>query len=141
MRTWFWRRTRSARPTAYAAWAAKLLPEHMVPASVTALPRLPLTPNGKLDPSRLPAPKAPADAPPGTAASAPADPFAELAGIWESVLGVPVGPDDNFFDLGGNSLYAIRLATAMRERGLPPVPLRRLYLSPTVRSLSEAVDE
>ncbi|MGW8796049.1 amino acid adenylation domain-containing protein [Streptomyces sp. NPDC055775] len=127
--------------------AAKLLPEHMLPASVTTLPRLPLTPNGKLDPSRLPAPKATADAladaPPGTAAPtpAPADPFAELTGIWESVLGVPVGPDDNFFDLGGNSLYAIRLATAMRERGLPPVPLRRLYLSPTVRSLSEAVDE
>lgn len=123
--------------------AAKLLPEHMLPASVTALKRLPLTPNGKLDPSGLPAPTAPAealaDAPPGTAA--PTDPFAELAGIWESVLGVPVGPDDNFFDLGGNSLYAIRLATAMRERGLPPVPLRRLYLSPTVRSLSEAVDE
>ncbi|MFC8259355.1 phosphopantetheine-binding protein [Streptomyces sp. NPDC057291] len=45
------------------------------------------------------------------------------------------------FDLGGNSLYAIRLATTMRERGLPPVALRRLYLSPTVRSLSEAVDE
>ncbi|WP_406504407.1 amino acid adenylation domain-containing protein [Streptomyces sp. NBC_01602] len=121
--------------------AAKLLPEHMLPASVTALPRLPLTPNGKLDPSRLPAPTTPADAPPGTAAPAAADPFAELTGIWESVLGVPVGPDDNFFDLGGNSLYAIRLATAMRERGLPPVALRRLYLSPTVRSLSEAVDE
>lgn len=121
--------------------AAKLLPEHMLPASVTALPRLPLTPNGKLDPSRLPAPTAPADAPPGTAAPAAADPFAELTGIWESVLGVPVGPDDNFFDLGGNSLYAIRLASAMRERGLPPVALRRLYLSPTVRSLSEAVDE
>ncbi|WP_326814967.1 amino acid adenylation domain-containing protein [Streptomyces sp. NBC_01763] len=121
--------------------AAKLLPEHMLPASVTALPRLPLTPNGKLDPSRLPAPTAPADAPPGIAAPAAADPFAELTGIWESVLGVPVGPDDNFFDLGGNSLYAIRLATAMRERGLPPVALRRLYLSPTVRSLSEAVDE
>ncbi|MFB6709780.1 amino acid adenylation domain-containing protein [Streptomyces sp. NPDC056333] len=123
--------------------AAKLLPEHMLPASVTALKRLPLTPNGKLDPSGLPAPPAPAealaDAPPAT--TAPTDPFAELTGIWESVLGVPVGPDDNFFDLGGNSLYAIRLATAMRERGLPPVPLRRLYLSPTVRSLSEAVDE
>jgi amino acid adenylation domain-containing protein len=123
--------------------AAKLLPDHMLPASVTALKQLPLTPNGKLDPSGLPAPTAPAealaDAPPGT--TAPTGLFAELIGIWESVLGVPVGPDDNFFDLGGNSLYAIRLATAMRERGLPPVPLRRLYLSPTVRSLSEAVDE
>ncbi|MET8327104.1 amino acid adenylation domain-containing protein [Streptomyces sp. NPDC005181] len=117
--------------------AAKLLPEHMLPASVTALPQLPLTPNGKLDPSRLPAPTAPADAP----LDIPSGPFAELTGIWESVLGVPVGPDDNFFDLGGNSLYAIRLATAMRERGLPPVSLRRLYLSPTVRSLSEAEDE
>nr|WTB33357.1 amino acid adenylation domain-containing protein [Streptomyces sp. NBC_00830] len=123
--------------------AAKLLPEHMLPATVTALPRLPLTSNGKVDRSRLPAPKVhaatPAAAP--TAAPSPAGPFAELTGIWESVLGVPVGPDDNFFDLGGNSLHAIRLTTAMRQRGLPPVSLRRLYLTPTIRSLGEAVDD
>ncbi|MGW8887790.1 amino acid adenylation domain-containing protein [Streptomyces sp. NPDC055749] len=115
--------------------AANLLPSHMLPATVTALPRLPLTPNGKLDPARLPAPEPPAPAP------APlSGPAATLTEVWQDVLGVPtVGLDDNFWDLGGNSLYAIRIGAAARERGLPPVPLRQLYLTPTVRTLSEAL--
>ncbi|TDC84759.1 non-ribosomal peptide synthetase, partial [Nonomuraea deserti] len=62
-----------------------------------------------------------------------------LAAVWESVLDVPVGPDDNFFELGGNSLLAIRLAAAMRERGLPALPLRELYLHPTVRGLARVL--
>ncbi|MGP3634596.1 amino acid adenylation domain-containing protein, partial [Streptomyces sp. 24-1644] len=119
--------------------AARLLPSHMLPATVTALPRLPLTVNGKLDPARLPAPRLPAPAP----APAPArdtGPAAVLTEVWQEVLGVPaIGPDDNFWDLGGNSLYAIRIGTAARERGLPPVPLRQLYLTPTIRTLSEAL--
>ncbi|MER5891099.1 phosphopantetheine-binding protein, partial [Streptomyces sp. NPDC001941] len=61
---------------------------------------------------------------------------ADLAEVWQAVLGVPVGPDDSFFELGGNSLYAVRLAAAMRERGLPALPLRELYLNPTVNRLA-----
>ncbi|NEB37490.1 amino acid adenylation domain-containing protein, partial [Streptomyces sp. SID14515] len=124
--------------------AARLLPAHMVPATVTFLPALPLTANGKLDPARLPAPGT--RRPPGPAAAAAreasreAGPAAALAAIWRDVLGVEaVGPDDDFWDLGGNSLYAIRIGTLARERGLPEVPLRQLYLTPTLGALSEAL--
>ncbi|MFJ3323450.1 amino acid adenylation domain-containing protein [Streptomyces griseus] len=131
--------------------AARLLPAHMVPATVTFLPALPLTANGKLDPARLPVPgtrrdPVPAPAPAPAPASAPrtasreAGPAAALAAIWRDVLGVDaVGPDDDFWDLGGNSLYAIRIGTLARERGLPEVPLRQLYLTPTLGALCEAL--
>ncbi|MFF3531065.1 amino acid adenylation domain-containing protein [Streptomyces rubiginosohelvolus] len=121
--------------------AARLLPPHMVPATVTVLPALPLTANGKLDPARLPAPGTsggPAAA--HREASHETGPAAALAAIWCDVLGVEaIGPDDDFWDLGGNSLYAIRIGTLARERGLPGVPLRQLYLTPTLGALSEAL--
>ncbi|MFJ2853972.1 amino acid adenylation domain-containing protein [Streptomyces rubiginosohelvolus] len=123
--------------------AARLLPPHMVPATVTVLPALPLTANGKLDPARLPAPGTSRDpvTPPAPAPAAhEAGPAAALAAIWCDVLGVEaIGPDDDFWDLGGNSLYAIRIGTLARERGLPGVPLRQLYLTPTLGALSEAL--
>ncbi|MFF2229946.1 amino acid adenylation domain-containing protein [Streptomyces anulatus] len=124
--------------------AARLLPPHMVPATVTVLPALPLTANGKLDPARLPAPgtrRTPAPpVPAAPAADAPEAPAAVLAGIWRDVFGVEeIGPDDDFWDLGGNSLYAIRIGTLARERGLPGVALRQLYLTPTLGALSEAL--
>lgn len=121
--------------------AARLLPPHMVPATVTVLPALPLTANGKLDRARLPAPGARRPAKPAPpAAEASEAPAAVLAGIWRDVLGVEgIGPDDDFWDLGGNSLYAIRIGTLARERGLPGIPLRQLYLTPTLGALSEAL--
>ncbi|MFF7566052.1 amino acid adenylation domain-containing protein [Streptomyces pseudovenezuelae] len=115
--------------------AADILPEHMLPATVTALDSLPLTTNGKLDRTKLPAPTARHQP---TRDIAPADPVDDdltdtLTRIWTEVLGVPVGPDDDFFELGGNSLYAVRIAAALRARGLPSLRLRELYRNPTVR--------
>ncbi|MFJ2026551.1 amino acid adenylation domain-containing protein [Streptomyces sp. NPDC087897] len=135
--------------------AARLLPAHMVPATVTVLAALPLTAHGKLDRARLPAPgsgprrRPPAPAPARTGAGAgpaagagPESPDAVLAAVWRDVLGVQeVGPDDDFWDLGGNSLYAIRIGALARERGLPGIPLRQLYLTPTLGALSEALAE
>ncbi|MFJ6439536.1 amino acid adenylation domain-containing protein [Streptomyces sp. NPDC091649] len=136
-------------PGAVRRRAARLLPPHMVPATVTVLPALPLTANGKLDPDRLPAPgarrargaaAAPEPAPAARATAPGAGPAAVLAAIWREVLGVEeIGQDDDFWDLGGNSLYAIRIGTLARERGLPGVPLRQLYLTPTLGALSEAL--
>ncbi|MFD9279636.1 amino acid adenylation domain-containing protein [Streptomyces mirabilis] len=114
--------------------AARLLPDHMLPTTVTRVPVLPLTPNGKLDRDRLPAPGKPVSVPAPTG-----DLVTALTGVWEEILGVPVGPDDNFFELGGNSLYAIRVGTALRERGLPALSLRLLYTHPTVHALSLAM--
>ncbi|MFF1275897.1 amino acid adenylation domain-containing protein, partial [Streptomyces marokkonensis] len=130
--------------------ASGFLPEYMVPSTVTALDRMPLTTNGKLDTRRLPAPVPAAPAVPAPAAPAPAAPasaaapgtppgdaFAQvLLDVWAEVLGVPVGPDDNFFDLGGNSLLAMRVGAALRRRGGPTVAMRELYLRPTIRQLA-----
>ncbi|MEV0345330.1 amino acid adenylation domain-containing protein [Nonomuraea sp. NPDC050680] len=130
-------------PAAMRQRAAKVLPEHMLPATITPLDTLPLTANGKLDVRGLPSPVA-APASPAAPAAPVRAPAGEQAGaiaaVWEAVLGVPVGPDDNFFELGGNSLYAMRVAAAMRDRGLPAFPMRELYLHPTVSGLAYVLD-
>ncbi|MFE3717012.1 amino acid adenylation domain-containing protein [Streptomyces cyaneofuscatus] len=121
--------------------AQSVLPAHMVPASLTAVPALPLTANGKLDTRKLaghaerpapPVPAAPDDRGTGLAAG--------LTSLWEELLGVPVAGDDNFFLLGGNSLLAVRLTAAMRERGMPSLRLRELYLNPTVTRLTRVLE-
>ncbi|MGW2295597.1 amino acid adenylation domain-containing protein [Streptomyces violaceorubidus] len=119
--------------------AAQILPDYMVPATVTALSALPLTTNGKLDTAALPAPApaaVPAGAPP-VPRTGDEDLASRLAGIWSEVLGVPVGVEDDFFEIGGNSLYAIRIGKAMRAAGLPELRLRELYRNPTVRRAAE----
>ncbi|GAA0220485.1 hypothetical protein GCM10010492_18160 [Saccharothrix mutabilis subsp. mutabilis] len=116
--------------------AADILPDYMVPTTVTALDSLPLTTNGKLDAAKLPAPTAAVrevEAPVGD------DLASRLREVWGSVLGVPVGLDDDFFELGGNSLFAVRIGARMREGGLPPLQLRELYRHPTIRSVVSAM--
>ncbi|MEV7926637.1 amino acid adenylation domain-containing protein [Kitasatospora sp. NPDC088779] len=90
-------------------WLAERLPEHMIPATLTALDAFPLTGGGKVDRQALPEPQA---APEGQPAGRPPRTPAEqlIAAVWADVLGVPeVGADDNFFHLGGDSLTAVRV--------------------------------
>ncbi|MFC5946077.1 phosphopantetheine-binding protein, partial [Micromonospora harpali] len=117
--------------------AARMLPDYMVPATVTALPALPLTGNGKLDTARLPAPAEP----PAPAAAPAADAALDerIRAVWQRVLGAEVGPEDNFFDLGGNSLLALRLLNELRDQGLADLTPRHLYVHQTVRGLAEAI--
>lgn len=127
------------------AHAARQLPEHMVPSTVTALGSLPLTANGKLDSAKLPMPK--------LGVSVAREPVVEMAQprqlgtlletlrkIWSDELGVPVGSEENFFELGGNSLFAVRIATVMRELGLPALPMRELYLRQTLVGVVEYLE-
>ncbi|MFB7552704.1 amino acid adenylation domain-containing protein [Streptomyces sp. NPDC056154] len=118
--------------------AARFLPDHMVPSTLTELSALPLTPNGKVDTARLPLPLA------DEAAGAPEpvgdDLPSRLRAVWEKLFGFRVGPDDDFFALGGNSLLGVRLLAAMREQGLPTFPLPQLYLHRTVTALSAVLE-
>lgn len=116
--------------------AASVLPAYMLPATVTALDALPLTTNGKLDAQRLPEPVRAAPAAP--APEGTDDAALVLREIWSDILGTPVGIDDDFFELGGNSLLAVRISAALRGRGMPAVPLRDLFRTPTIRALTEA---
>lgn len=121
----------------------RILPEYMVPSSLMALPALPLTSNGKLDVRRLPIPERSNQAertPTPRDCTSSGGLATAMQQIWQSVLGVPVGLDDNFFDLGGNSLYAMRIAAAMHNQGLPELSVRKLYSQQTVRRLTSCLN-
>ncbi len=111
---------------------ARLLPDYMVPATITPVAQLPLTSHGKLDTARLPEPRYR----PAPVTQRESDLVSRLRRIWSEVLGVAVGPDDDFFELGGNSMYAVRISTAMTAAGMPPVVLANLYRAPTVRAVA-----
>ncbi|MFD9902831.1 amino acid adenylation domain-containing protein [Streptomyces sp. NPDC059063] len=123
-----------ARPTGeeLRAFLADGLPAHMVPAAFVVLDRLPLLPNGKLDRRALPAPeRSAAYVAPRTAAER------DLAAIWAEVLGVDrVGAEDNFFDLGGDSVIGIRAASLARSRLGSVWPHRALFDRPTLAELA-----
>ena len=92
------------------------LPEYMLPSAAVWLDRLPRTSSNKIDRRALPDPPVPGD--PAPAAQARDDVERQLLEIWERVLARPVGLDDNFFDIGGNSLKAVRLCDRIwREMG------------------------
>ncbi|OBB23888.1 hypothetical protein A5792_31405 [Mycolicibacterium peregrinum] len=112
---------------------AERLPAYMVPSAVVVVDALPLTSNGKLDTRALPAPEYSA-----AAYRAPTTPAEQiLAGVYADVLGLErVGIDDSFFDLGGDSLSAMRAVAAINKALDTHMAVRVMFDSPSVRSLA-----
>ncbi|MFF7591974.1 amino acid adenylation domain-containing protein, partial [Kitasatospora purpeofusca] len=117
---------------------AESLPDYMVPAAVMAIGSIPLTANGKVDHRALPSPDLAAFA--GAAFVAPRTPAEErLAAVWSEVLGLPeVGVEDSFFDLGGDSIRAVRLVGALRAAGFD-VSIPDVFQLKTVAALAGRV--
>ncbi|MFE2407683.1 amino acid adenylation domain-containing protein [Kitasatospora sp. NPDC059408] len=111
------------------------LPAYMAPSAFVVLETLPLTPNGKIDRAALPAPEFSGDA---AGYVAPRTPVEEgLARVWAEILKVDrVGMEDDFFDLGGDSIRAVQIAFRV-QRGLG-IALRPVdvQLHPTVAELA-----
>ena len=125
---------------ALRAFAARELPEYMVPSAFVTLDALPLLPNGKLDRSALPRPDfarrmesryvAPRNAVEQT-----------LCDIWAEVLHLPkVGIDDDFFGAGGDSILSIRVVEKARAADLT-ITVEDVFRDPTVARLAQVVLE
>ncbi|MGD1698460.1 amino acid adenylation domain-containing protein [Dapis sp. BLCC M229] len=117
------------------------LPGYMLPSAFVVLSALPLTPNGKVDRKALPAPEA--ELMRLENFILPRDPVErQLAQIWSEVLNVqPVLLQDNFFDLGGNSLLAIRLIAKIEEQFGKNLPLATLFQGQTIEQLATILRE
>jgi amino acid adenylation domain-containing protein/thioester reductase-like protein len=113
---------------------AELLPPYMLPAAVVALDALPLTVNSKLDTRALPAP----DYQDTDRYRAPDTPVEEIvAGVYADVLGFErVGLEDSFFDLGGDSILAMRAIAALNTALDAQLTVRTLLNAPSARALS-----
>ncbi|WP_158634511.1 non-ribosomal peptide synthetase [Amycolatopsis sp. WAC 01375] len=115
---------------------AERMPAYMVPAAVMALDVLPLTPHGKIDRKALPEP----DFSSKTAGREPAtDAERILCEVFAEVLGLArVGVEDSFFELGGDSISSMQVASRARRDGLSLTP-RQVFEHRTPERLAQLV--
>ncbi len=118
------------------------LPEYMIPQHYMIIDTFPLTPNGKIDRKNLPKPNdlmTPTQAeyiPPQTSLQT------QIAEIWQKALNLEkVGIQDNFFNLGGNSLLATQVIAQMRQAFQVDISIRRFFETPTITDLEREIQQ
>ncbi|HEY9405348.1 MAG TPA: amino acid adenylation domain-containing protein [Pyrinomonadaceae bacterium] len=116
----------------------RTLPQYMIPVHFVFLSDFPLTPNGKVNRAALPAP----DQAKRETYIAPRTMTEErLAAIWADAFQLEcIGIDDSFFDLGGHSLLAAKVVGRIRASLKVAVPIPLLFRQPTIRRISEFID-
>lgn len=115
------------------------LPGFMMPGEIVALEAVPRTPNGKVDRKALPDPAA-LDG--GASASIePGTVIADVTALFRDVLDRPeLGPDDDFFQVGGHSLLAVKLFARIETTFRRRLPLATLMAAPTPRELATVLE-
>ena len=117
------------------------LPDYMTPSYFVKMDQLPLTPSGKIDRKALPVPEnmirnegedqAPTN-----------DLERKLVEIWREILSAEkIGINDNFFNLGGQSLKATTLMSKIHKEFSVELPLREIFQSPTIKELAKSIKE
>ncbi|WP_410590178.1 amino acid adenylation domain-containing protein [Amycolatopsis sp. lyj-23] len=126
---------KAAPVTGLRAYLRARVPDHLVPALFTELPALPLTDGGKVDRRALPEP---GRRPGGAAPRGPAEEL--VAGVWREALGSDrVGADDDFVELGGDSILAMRVAGTLNRRLGTALPAQAVFEHRTVAGLAAAL--
>jgi amino acid adenylation domain-containing protein len=136
------RADRKADAVTLRAMLLDKLPDYMLPSASVWLDQMPLTPNGKVDRKALPAPEKFS----GGISSDANQPVnlleLELTGIWQRLFNrQDIGIHDNFFDLGGHSLQAVRVAAEIGKLLGCKLPIAALFQSPTVESLARRLTD
>jgi amino acid adenylation domain-containing protein len=112
------------------------LPEYMVPTSIVWLESLPVTEGGKLDRVALPGPLVA----PQTGQDSPDDVSLFLMKTWQTILGIDdITVNDHFLDLGGDSLFAVRVTARLDERYGLQLTLEDFFDHPTIAALATLV--
>lgn len=132
----------SVEPDTLRNYLADQLPKYMIPSSIVLVDDIPRTPNGKVDREALLTyrqSEAELVAVDGTE-SEPDDIEQELIAMWEDLLGIEVySVDDDFFELGGYSLLAIRMLAQINERFGKELPPSSILEAPTIAALAEQI--
>lgn len=121
------------------SWLAAKLPEYMIPTAIVVLDQLPLSPNGKINRKALRERPLETNEPGRTAGYTPPRDSLELRLVrcWSRLLDVsPIGVLDDFFELGGDSLLAIRLVNIIQQDFGVKLPLQSLFQHGTVEQLA-----
>jgi aspartate racemase len=130
------KRTAAVTAEELRSYVATRLPQYMVPTFFIPIPALPLSPNGKVDRSALPPPQVLITAQNATEGQATKLEQTILA-LWREILRVPsVTLDDNFFDLGGDSLLLIAVHAKLQKEFPTAIQITDLFEFPTIRGLA-----
>jgi thioesterase domain-containing protein/acyl carrier protein len=119
------------------------LPQYMLPQAFVMLDALPLSSNGKVARNRLPEPERAGVRGEEKTYAAPANPTElRLLQIWEDLFDIrPIGVRDDFFDLGGHSILALRLMARLQKQFGQELPLATLLAEPTVEKLARILQQ
>ncbi len=126
-------------PATLAPALAAHLPEAMIPAGFVIVDRFPLTPNGKIDRAALPAPTVlPRQGTPFVLPEGPIE--TDLAALWAKLLNrAPIGRQDHFFESGGHSLLAVRLAAEIGQQFSISLSPAIIFEAPRLADLAERI--
>ncbi|MCP4157627.1 MAG: amino acid adenylation domain-containing protein, partial [bacterium] len=118
---------------------AKTLPHYMIPAYFMTITNIPLTSNGKIDRKALPEPALKT----GEDYTAPGNDIQKtLVGIWQDVLGLEkVGIGDNYFNVGGDSIKAIKLLNVINNELKSNLKIADLFVAETIEKLSARIEQ
>jgi aryl carrier-like protein len=112
----------------------------MIPQHILSVSEFPVTPNGKVDRKRLSYPDYNGIG--SVSNTAPATELEEkIVAIWKEMLGTTeIGIHDDFFDLGGHSILAIKVLTRLRKEIEPALTLRQVFENPTIEQIARKVE-
>ncbi|KPA09300.1 Tyrocidine synthetase 3 [Candidatus Magnetomorum sp. HK-1] len=119
----------------------KYLPDYMIPSCFIKIEKFPLTPNGKINKKALPEPSLEGMISRSSELISPRDHLEiQLVEIWEAILNIsPVGIRDDFFELGGQSMIAVRMMSLIEKKFQTHLPLSALFQGPTIEQLANLI--
>ena len=119
------------------SYLANILPEYMHPKHYVIIDKIPVTPTGKVDANALPNPR---ELDPDKQYIGPRNSIEQqLVAIWEAVLQTcPVDINDNFFEIGGNSVIAIQMVSKVFEIGYE-ISVKHIFDFPTIEELASLI--